>query len=88
MLAAVESNHKRGTAWIRNVHTFDIPVQLPFHMQVLEPTEQFADYNGYVFLAKHSRFHLKGNEHNRVAKQGVSRTRSEHEPPEQYLMRR
>lgn len=66
-------------------------MQLALGMQILQTLEQLPNDNRYVFLAKHPGLHLGGGETLASTNRGLTRdelTRSEQEPPEQYLTNR
>lgn len=67
--------------------TFDISMQFAFLVEVLQAFEKFPNDDCNVFFAEDSGFHLFDSTSGMGGSRGTERTRSEHEPPEQYLYR-
>ena len=70
--------------------TLDIAVQFSLRMEILKPPEELTDDDGNVLFSEDAGLHLQesksGKSHrNRVGDGRGRLTRSEHEPPEQYL---
>ena len=65
--------------------TFDISMQFAFLVKVLQALEKFPNDNRNIFFAEDSGFHLFDSTSGIGRSRRAERTRSEHEPPEQYL---
>ena len=80
--------------------TFDIAVQLSLGMEILKPPEELTDDDGDILLSEDAGLHLQGRvlleskgqsgggNRDRMGDRPGGLTRSEHEPPEQYLSER
>ena len=60
-------------------------MQFAFLVKVLQAFEKFPNDNRNIFFAEDSGFHLFYSTSEIGRSRGTKRTRSEHEPPEQYL---
>jgi hypothetical protein len=64
--------------------TFDVPVEFTLHVEIVKATKEFANNDGDVLFSENTGFHLR-RMNTLDTKRAGERTRSEHEPPEQYL---
>jgi hypothetical protein len=90
MLAAVivSVSFWKQTVNVRASHTFDVSVKLSFDVEILQTPKQLSHDDSDILLSKYARLHLGFRvmlRHNSSPDVMAERTRSEHEPPEQYL---
>ena len=63
-------------------------MQFSFTMQIFQPTQKFTNYDCNIFFSKDTWFHLDSDDNSSAIAESPIKdidTKSEHEPPEQYL---
>ena len=67
--------------------TFDISVEFTLNVEIFKATKEFANDDGDVLFSENTGFHLRCL-NTLVTIHAEERTKSEHEPPEQYLYKK
>jgi hypothetical protein len=65
--------------------TFNVTMEFALRMKILKPAKKLSDYDRDIFLPKDPGFHLRARSIHETFRCRDQLTRSEHEPPEQYL---